>query len=112
MVAAQKPEPTTARSARARRQPSRPAIPEPRSPWKKRQARTFTRLHFTCGTTGLLVEYEVRSDPRVIRELWPQALSLSCPHCDEVHRFAFRTAFIRGAIAAPSSEALRKKLPS
>jgi hypothetical protein len=42
----------------------------------------------------------VPSDARTVKDLWSRTLKLSCPHCREVHDIPFRTAFIRGSLAA------------
>src|SRR5215475_13873115 len=74
--------------------PARPGA----SAHKKPQ--TFTTLQFECETTGGLVEYEVPSDASTVKDLWQRKLMLNCPHCGDVHGFAFRPAFIRSALDA------------
>lgn len=66
----------------------------------------LTNLVFTCVSTGKPVEYEVPGDVGTLRELWARELNLTCPHCGEVHRFSFRAAFIEGALARASFEAV------
>jgi hypothetical protein len=65
-----------------------------------RKPQTFTRLQFECETTGGLVNYEVPSDAGTVKDLWNRKIQLNCSHCGEVHGFAFRPAFIRGALDA------------
>jgi hypothetical protein len=65
-----------------------------------------THLRLACETTGQRIEHEVPSDVGTLRDLWDRKLELTCPHCGQVHRFSFRTAFIEGALATGSLEAL------
>jgi hypothetical protein len=67
---------------------------------QRKPQQTFTKLQFQCETTGGLVEYEVPSDAGTVKDLWQRQLMLNCTHCGEVHGFAFRDAFIRGALDA------------
>jgi hypothetical protein len=71
----------------------------------------FTNLLFTCETTGKPAEYEVPSDADTVRDFWRRNLLLTYPHCREVHCFAFRDAFIAGALAITSWDATARDGP-
>jgi hypothetical protein len=58
-------------------------------------------LRFVCVTTGKPVEYEVPGDARTLSDFWSRTLLRSCRHCGQVHRFAFRAAYIEGILAKP-----------
>jgi hypothetical protein len=58
-------------------------------------------LRFVCAKTGKAVEYEVPGDALTLKNFWSRSLLRSCRHCGEVHRFAFRSAYIDGILAKP-----------
>jgi hypothetical protein len=60
-------------------------------------------LDFTCDRTGGRVSYDVPSDAATVKDLWRRRLMLNCPHCHQVHGFAFRPAFIRSALEMHSA---------
>jgi hypothetical protein len=75
-------------------------IPKPIPP------QSFTNLVFTCPGTGKLVEYEVPSDAAAVQQFWSRRLDLTCPHCRELHHFAYREGFIEGVLAASLPQAV------
>ena len=64
-------------------------------------------LHFTCETTGELVAYELPSDATTVKDLWSRQLMLNCPHCRQIHGFAFRPAFLRSVLEIQGAGSLR-----
>jgi hypothetical protein len=60
---------------------------------------SFTNLRFLCVATGQLVDYEVPGDARTLKDLWSRTLLRSCSHCGQVHRIAFRSAYVAGVLA-------------
>jgi hypothetical protein len=64
-------------------------------------------LQFTCEPTGGLVTYELPNDATTVKDLWSRRLMLNCPHCDHVHSFAFRQAFMRGALEIRRTDSMR-----
>jgi len=84
-----------------RTEPSRAAAAAQKVRHEKPAAQErLANLQFTCPTTAHPIGYDVPSDAASVRDLWAQKLCLSCPHCGEVHRFAFRAAFLEAALAA------------
>ena len=59
----------------------------------------FATLRFECAATGKLVDYEVPGDAGTLKDLWARTLRRSCRHCGQVHRFAFRSAYVAGLLA-------------
>jgi hypothetical protein len=64
-------------------------------------------LQFTCEPTGGLVTYELPNDATTVKDLWSRRLMLNCPHCGHVHSFAFRQAFMRGALEIRGTDSIR-----
>jgi hypothetical protein len=67
----------------------------------ERDPERLTTLRFTCQGTGKSFDHDVPGDAETLRDLWPQHLMLSCPHCGEVHGFSFRTAYVQAMLAEP-----------
>jgi hypothetical protein len=59
----------------------------------------FTILRFKCTKTGKPIDYEVPGDADTLKDLWSKTLLRSCCHCGQVHRFAFRSAYVAGMLA-------------
>ena len=88
--------------------PGRPARSAgSKSPRKTVRPEMVATLQFTCEPTGGLVAYELPSDATTVKDLWSRRLMLNCPHCGHVHDFAFRQAFIRGALEIRGTEPMR-----
>jgi hypothetical protein len=66
----------------------------------------FATLRFECAATGKLVDYEVPGDAGTLKDLWPQTLLRSCGHCGQMHRFAFRSAYVAGLLASRRPQSL------
>jgi hypothetical protein len=64
----------------------------------------FATLRFQCAATGKLVDYEVPGDADTLKDLWSRSLLRHCPHCRQVHRFSFRTAYVDGILTVRSPE--------
>jgi hypothetical protein len=79
----------------------------PRLVVEKTRSDMVAKLKFTCEKTGGLVAYELPNDVNTVKHLWNRRLSLNCPHCGHVHGFAFRPAFIRGALDIRGPAAMR-----
>jgi hypothetical protein len=60
---------------------------------------SFTNLRFLCVATGQPIDYEVPGDAQTLKDLWSRTLLRSCRHCGQVHRVAFRSAYVAGVLA-------------
>lgn len=68
-----------------------------------RDLELVTTLRFDCEETGKSFDYGVPGDAATLKDLWSRELMLSCPHCRQVHRLAFRPAYIRTILDGPGS---------
>ena len=91
----------------AKRNPVSVQLAGRKAPRKEARSEMVAKLQFTCETTGRLVTYELPSDATTVKDLWSRRLMLNCPHCGHVHGFAFRPAFIRGALEIRGPGAMR-----
>jgi hypothetical protein len=85
---------------------------QPRPAGKRAAPKTARRgmvatLHLTCETTGELVAHELPSDAASVKDLWSQRLMLDCPHCRQMHGFAFRAALLRSVLEIQGAGPLR-----
>jgi hypothetical protein len=64
----------------------------------------FATLRFECSKTGKPIDYEVPGDARTLKDLWSRSLLRHCPHCGQVHRFSFRTAYVAGMLTVRSPQ--------
>jgi hypothetical protein len=69
--------------------------PKPRGPEQ------LATLHLTCEASGNPFDYEVPSDAGTLKDLWDRHLMVSCPHCQKVHSFLFRSAYVEAMLARP-----------
>jgi hypothetical protein len=68
-------------------------------PANRADTTSFTNLRFLCVKTGQPIDYEVPGDAQTLKDLWSRTLLRSCCHCGQVHRVAFRSAYIAGVLA-------------
>ena len=64
----------------------------------------FATLRFECSETGKSIDYEVPGDTGTLKDLWSRTLLRHCRHCGQVHRFAFRSAYVAGMLAVGSRQ--------
>jgi endogenous inhibitor of DNA gyrase (YacG/DUF329 family) len=59
-------------------------------------------LTVSCPTTGRSVQTTLATDVRTFAKAWHSKIKVSCPHCDEVHKYRVCEAFVEAAISTAS----------